>query len=243
METRALHYERRGREFKSLHGDQFVARGRDERVWAETLRLESGRGTKLWYGWVAQQAEHSAEFKWKFNRNIVILIRMKQKRCSKCGKLKKIEDFPYENKKTGLRRSRCNICRAPEMRKHYEENKEYYVNKARAWRRNRRIELKTLILQYLKSNPCIDCGEADPVVLEFDHVRGRKELEVAKLVHKAVSKDHLVSEINKCEVRCANCHRRRHARLLSRSGSWDGLAIAWRAIEAGSIPAPTTTFL
>lgn len=68
------------------------------------------------------------------------------------------------------------------------------------------------LLQYLQTHPCVDCGENDPVVLDFDHL-GDKTGAVSSL-----SRDHLwsweklLSEIAKCEVVCANCHRRRTAR-------------------------------
>src|SRR4051794_36986150 len=55
-----------------------------------------------------------------------------------------------------------------------------------------------------------DCGETDPVVLEFDHLRD-KEFDIASGIHyHAWSK--VLAEIAKCEVVCANCHRRRTAR-------------------------------
>jgi hypothetical protein len=54
------------------------------------------------------------------------------------------------------------------------------------------------------------CGEANPVVLEFHHVRGRKHDAVASLVrgHEWWTVE---AEIAKCEVLCANCHRIRTA--------------------------------
>ena len=62
-------------------------------------------------------------------------------------------------------------------------------------------------LEYLKTHPCVDCGEHDPIVLEFDHVRGTKINCVSVGVKDSWSVEKLTEEINKCEVRCANCHK------------------------------------
>jgi hypothetical protein len=53
---------------------------------------------------------------------------------------------------------------------------------------------------------CVECGETDPLVLQFDHVRGVK----SRNVTPTMSLDDLREEIEKCDVRCANCHTRRH---------------------------------
>jgi hypothetical protein len=49
--------------------------------------------------------------------------------------------------------------------------------------------------------------ERDPVVLEFDHLRDKSFNIGSKLVHCSWEK--VLAEIAKCEVVCANCHRRR----------------------------------
>jgi hypothetical protein len=67
---------------------------------------------------------------------------------------------------------------------------------------------------YLLDNPCIDCGEPDIAVLEFDHVRGEKRANISTMVQNIVRWDTIRSEIEKCDVRCANCHRRRTRRSL-----------------------------
>jgi hypothetical protein len=64
---------------------------------------------------------------------------------------------------------------------------------------------------YLLAHPCVDCGEADPVVLEFDH-RGNKRAQIVDLMRKHASWTDVLAEIQKCDVRCANCHRRRTAK-------------------------------
>lgn len=57
---------------------------------------------------------------------------------------------------------------------------------------------------------CVDCGERDPDVLEYDHV-GTKTENVATLSAHGVRVGRLFEEMLRCDVRCANCHRRRHA--------------------------------
>lgn len=77
------------------------------------------------------------------------------------------------------------------------------VSRQKANRRNRQY-----VLDYLATHPCVDCGETDPIVLEFDHISGQKMGNIADASSKAWALKKLVAEIAKCEVRCANCHRR-----------------------------------
>lgn len=42
--------------------------------------------------------------------------------------------------------------------------------------------------------------------MDFDHVRGLKEGEISQLVYTA-GEERLRSELDKCDVVCANCHR------------------------------------
>jgi hypothetical protein len=53
-------------------------------------------------------------------------------------------------------------------------------------------------------------GETDPVVLEFDHLRDKK-FTISKGIRDR-NWQSVLDEIAKCEVVCANCHRRRTAR-------------------------------
>jgi len=86
---------------------------------------------------------------------------------------------------------------------------------------------------YLLCHPCVDCGEPDPVVLEFDHVRGVKAFTIGQDAGH-VGRDLLIEEIKKCDVRCANCHRRRTAVQL---GWYANLAQAECAAREWSYPA------
>jgi hypothetical protein len=80
--------------------------------------------------------------------------------------------------------------------------------------RLQRIEIaREFVLEHLRSHPCKDCGEASPTVLEFDHVE-TKQAGVSMLVSRGVPLARLAQEIDRCEVVCVNCHRRRSAQRL-----------------------------
>src|SRR5688572_8234175 len=71
--------------------------------------------------------------------------------------------------------------------------------------RNRRLKLKLL---ELRGGKCVDCGyDAHPAALDFDHRDpSTKLLEVSQMSSEA-GWDRLVAEAEKCDIRCANCHR------------------------------------
>lgn len=96
-----------------------------------------------------------------------------------------------------------------------EYHRNYYhskVNKSRKieLQSQRKKSIKKKVQEYLKVHPCVDCGNSDIRVLEFDHVRGQKENTISDAIKNGHSWTRVESEIEKCEVRCANCHRIRH---------------------------------
>jgi hypothetical protein len=87
---------------------------------------------------------------------------------------------------------------------HYQRNKSYYLAKVKA----RKKRLLDFINDYKKSHPCVDCGNPDFRVLEFDHVTNDKEIDISQTISAGWSEVRILSEIEKCEVRCANCHKK-----------------------------------
>lgn len=59
----------------------------------------------------------------------------------------------------------------------------------------------------------MDCGETDPVVLEFDHIRDKRG-DVTQMISGGLLWDTVEAEIAKCEVRCVNCHVRKSAKSI-----------------------------
>ena len=87
---------------------------------------------------------------------------------------------------------------------HYDRNKAYYIEKAQL-RKLRNIEY----VENLKKNgQCVDCGNKDYRVLEFDHLpEFEKTAHISKAVRRSWSIKRLDEEIAKCQIRCANCHK------------------------------------
>jgi len=71
------------------------------------------------------------------------------------------------------------------------------------WRIRRNLEW---LYSYLSMSKCVDCGIADPLVLEFDHI-AMKRKNVMTMAWEGYGQDTIQIEMNKCEIRCASCHR------------------------------------
>ena len=132
------------------------------------------------------------------------------KECFTCKEIKEDSEFNFRDKVKGTLQSKCRDCNKTYLKTHYHENLEYYKAKRKRIRLAYKTEIYTYILNYFKEYPCIDCGETDPIVLEFDHIHDKLEC-ISQMISKQVNIDRIKNEINKCEVRCANCHNRRHA--------------------------------
>ena len=93
------------------------------------------------------------------------------------------------------------------VRRHYLKNKEEI--KARSFKRNKvqRVRNREFVMSIKEISECIDCGENNPLVLDFDHVKGEKIMAISNMSNKAYGIDTISKEMDKCEVRCANCHR------------------------------------
>ncbi len=130
------------------------------------------------------------------------------KNCSKCGQPKDESEFSWSIR--GVKRhSACNECRAKEQADYYERTKPQQLKYKAERQVVKREEARHYVFHYLSTHPCVDCGNADPYVLTFDHVTGNKKMNISQMVNQGYSLEAIQAEINKCEVRCGNCHMRK----------------------------------
>ena len=135
------------------------------------------------------------------------------KLCKACNTTKSLEDFHHRTKALDGRQTVCKDCNRKQRSAYYRTATGKENNQAQG---KRTIVRNTLLLiDYLKEHACVDCGESDIVVLQFDHLdRSLKTAEISRML-KSNGWSRILEEIQKCEVVCANCHTRRTAKQFN----------------------------
>ena len=132
------------------------------------------------------------------------------KRCSKCLETKAEDNFRWRYRVRGIRTSWCKPCYSAYERDKWKGSSDRRSS-SKTMRHQRRDRNREFVWEYLRTHPCLDCGERDPIVLEFDHRDpSQKAAHVSDLI-KGNSLAVISLEIEKCDVVCANCHRKRTA--------------------------------
>lgn len=126
--------------------------------------------------------------------------------CNKCGIKKPVEEFNF-NKTKGRIEYHCKKCHSEYLKNHYEENKQYYKDKAS----KRTKELREWLREIKSKLCCAKCDQNHPAALDFHHDDPKlKEMTVASAVNNGWNKERILEEIEKCTVLCATCHRIHH---------------------------------
>ena len=148
-----------------------------------------------------------------------------EKTCPKCCQTKPLTAFtPNKSKKDG-HGAHCRDCYSTYHREYYRHrtaNDPEYKDRTKKWRKQYqtdRIEsFRKVIREHLSTHPCVTCGETDIVVLDFDHIDPKtKKFAICETSTCWLPIDDILAEIAKCQVLCANCHRRKTAKD---AGTW-----------------------
>lgn len=143
---------------------------------------------------------------------------MCMKRCPRCDQWLDLTEFsPNRSRRDGLQ-AYCRACQHEYVRGHYESNRDYYIAKAKRAKPLFAQRMKEFLAER-KAVPCADCKGVFPsYVMDFDHVSGVKLINVSTAVK--TGRRLVIAEAAKCEIVCANCHRRRtHDRLRDGNSS------------------------
>lgn len=124
---------------------------------------------------------------------------MDTRTCSKCQETKDIDLFARDS---------CKTCAAKYMKAYWDAHPKQKKKHLQLVDRNKKRKKAKgdVLIQRLKAAPCMDCKISYiPYVMDFDHVRGIKVKNVSLM--RYFSEPAILSEIAKCDLVCANCHR------------------------------------
>jgi hypothetical protein len=129
--------------------------------------------------------------------------------CHHCHKRLRTTNFYKNNKTRDGFYWQCKKCQLDYAKVYRRKNHVKVRKQIHDCRLRLRRERMLFVLLYLREHPCVDCGETDPICLDFDHVKGQKLNGISYMISDCRSYKNIKKEIAKCEVRCANCHRRK----------------------------------
>jgi hypothetical protein len=99
-------------------------------------------------------------------------------------------------------------AQAKAAKKHYEANKDKMKVRAAFAKKVKMQELHDLVDKYKAETPCVDCKKIfDPVCMDYDHLGSNKFNSISRMIANGNSWERIETEIAKCELVCANCHR------------------------------------
>ena len=127
------------------------------------------------------------------------------KMCNRCNLEKPLTEF--NKKRESGPQPYCKPCQSDYQKQFYEGNRVVNLDVIYASRKKRKKEIRLFLAEFYGTHPCVDCGETDLLVLEFDHVTG-KEFGINEAIRDVIPVSRIKEELQKGEVRCANCHRR-----------------------------------
>lgn len=105
----------------------------------------------------------------------------------------------------------------PKARILARQRSEEVKQKKRVWL-EKRVDAKNKVVLDRLVHGCVDCGEKDILVLEFDHLDEKTKMRGIAELRKTGNIELLKTELEKCVVLCANCHKRRTA--IQFGNSW-----------------------
>jgi 5-methylcytosine-specific restriction endonuclease McrA len=130
------------------------------------------------------------------------------KRCTVCKTEHPKDAFNVSRRRPDGLQNVCRECNRTRAKRYYTENKVQHRAKIHERRGSYIVANRDILLEYLKTHPCVACGETDPLVLDFDHLRD-KQFDLGGDSVRTRGRRSIENEMAKCQVLCANCHRRK----------------------------------
>lgn len=130
----------------------------------------------------------------------------KIKHCYSCKLNLPVEFFSKNRGRKDGFQSSCKKCQTKKNREYYKKNKKRCIQVISTNKRIRALKNYMKVLTRYFNKPCVDCKTMyHPASMVFDHMRNKND-GVGTLIRDGHSWSVVKREIDKCEVRCQNCH-------------------------------------
>lgn len=107
------------------------------------------------------------------------------------------------------------MSQSESSRRHYLKNRVNRIADKNARKERNRV----LVQEYKRSHSCIACGESEPCCLDFHHRDPtQKDFVIGASYTRSIGIGRIKAEIAKCDILCANCHRKFHYGVLAHLG-------------------------
>lgn len=132
--------------------------------------------------------------------------------CSQCKLEKPLnKNFFNAKDKRGIKfRTDCKDCQHLKQSAAYIKKSESYKKACKNYRSILKEQNQKLLWDFFLKNPCVKCGESNPVVLELDHLRDKKYC-ISQIIFSHTWES-VQKEMEKCQVLCAHCHKKKTAK-------------------------------
>lgn len=127
------------------------------------------------------------------------------KRCCTCQRQLPETEFSFKNKTRGTRHTKCKACMRAYAKKHYEDNTEAYVAKAKVHNAEYAQRNREVIAAVFAGQQCEKCGSGQDLVRYDD--RGYKEAgqTVHMAMHSGLSGQALQEALQRGSLYCRSC--------------------------------------
>jgi len=120
---------------------------------------------------------------------------MRVKTCTRCGETKPLDQFPpVRRSEPGKLQPWCRACFSEANKRNYWKNPERERARLLIQTTRKREDNRRRAIEYLLAHPCVDCGEKDIVVLQFDHLRD-KRFNISTMIANGTSWGRIEAEI------------------------------------------------
>ena len=139
---------------------------------------------------------------------------METKYCKRCDQTLSVDKFTKSSGRYDGLQAYCSECMKLYRREHYYKNKQPYLDRAKKNNLIYFAKIQRWIADYKDDVGCELCGvkyPGEPWLLEFDHKDGTNKINsVSRLARGSLKR--VKEEMEKCELLCVVCHRRRTAK-------------------------------